>query len=131
MNFTLFNKICLDDIVWNSQNSHWREVIHETERSRILYANNHPLVSKKVAFWRTDKIIVLGYQLISDSNIYRPIYSNSLNKHKKAINNSIKDKIGKGTNGFMRRLRMNLASTELLGISTLAIDNIKYIVQFL
>jgi len=54
MDYILFNKICLDDIVWKSQESRWRLVTHEAEHDRI-----------------------------------------TLNKHKKAINNSIKDQIGK------------------------------------
>ena len=131
MDFILFNKIVLDDIVWKQEKSRWRAITHEVERDRILYTNNHPLVAKRVAFWRTNKMLVLGYQLISDSNIYRPIYSNSLNKNKKEINNCIKDKIGNGTYEFIRRLRRNLASRELLGIPYLLIDNIKHIVQFL
>ena len=131
MDFILFNKIILDDIVWKSEMSRWRAITCEVERDRILYANNHPLVAKRVAFWRTNKILVLGYQLISDSNIYRPIYSNSLNKNKKEINNFIKDRVGNGEYMFMRRLRRNLASRELLGIPYLLIDNIKHIVQFL
>jgi len=131
MDFIRFNKIVLDDIVWKSQKSRWRAITREVERNSFLYTNNHPLVAKKVAFWRTAETLVLGYQLISDSNIYRPFYSNSLNKHKKENNKCIKDLHRNGTLGFMRRLRMNLASRELLGIRSIPIATIKHIVQFL
>jgi len=127
----MFNKIFLDDIVWKSNKSRWKVITHKAEHNRILYANNHPLVVNKTAYWCTDEILILGYQLISNLNIYRTIYSNLLNKQKKNINKSVRKYVGNETNGFIRRLRRNLASRELLGIPILLVDNIKCIVQFL
>ena len=41
---------------------------------------NHPLVNKGIAYWINDHTLVIGYELKSNPQIFRPIYSHSREK---------------------------------------------------
>lgn len=117
-------------------------------KSNLLYYDickqkNHPIVEKGLGYWMTDTVIITGYKLKSNKNVYRPIFSYKRDALLKGVINMIKDIIGNGKgNGdgyggnigggkFLIKLRRNMAMTSLLGVSLvgnpLPVDIIRHI----
>ena len=102
----------------------------------------HPLVEQKKAYWVEGNILLTGYTFINDNHnydlIFRPIFSRNREKLLSLVRSAIKKYVGqceKGMdyigNGFIRKIRQNIARRELLGIQSLNIDIIYLICQWL
>ena len=96
----------------------------------------HPLVEKGVAYWIYENTLLIGYTLSDNKDIWRPIFSEDREKALFNVRNAIKKYVGNDEkcnigNGFIRKLRQNIAKRELLAIKKLSLDNIMMISTWL
>jgi len=98
----------------------------------------HPLIQNGTGYWISCNTILVGYTLKNSSEIFRPIFSNVREELLSMVRHDIKKYVGKPEegincigNGFIRRLRQNIAKKCLLGIQPLSTDVIIHITSWL
>lgn len=89
----------------------------------------HPMVHRGDAYWIYDNTLLTGYTLINNKDIWRPIFSYKREKMLNMVRHSIKKYVG--SNGFIRKIRQNMAKKNLLSIKILSYDLIKLITEWI
>jgi hypothetical protein len=83
----------------------------------IAKYGNHPLIENGMAFWIDDKTLVTGYNLKSNTDIYRPIFQHE----KEKLNHELRMEIQKFAKFYAAEKRQKLYKKTLLGIPKLNI----------
>ena len=124
MNTLDYNKLFLCDIVWHPERSPWI-ACRVTVPPRNPWARRHPLVCGGKGFWHSDTIIVVGYTLKCNRQVFRPIYSLRRNKRLMGVGSAIQTHVAR----FIARLRRNMMTHAMLGVD-LPVSVIRHIGAF-
>jgi len=97
----------------------------DTWRHRMCNRWNHPLVNAGKAFWINNNELCVGYELIENPEIYRPIFSDNRQKFLDKVNTDIKE-----SKKFWNRVKTKYFK-ELCKIKKVPIECSKHIVKFI
>jgi hypothetical protein len=115
--------------VTNHQNGEpWEQVrawvpLHLRLRCDGIHAYNHPLVNSGEAYWSNNTTLCLGYRLLNNPDVFRPIFSH---KRQHNIDNFQRNIFSAAEMVVWRRGTF----IELFKIKTLPEDIIKFILKY-
>jgi hypothetical protein len=110
------------------KNNLWEQVflfvpLHLRLRYDGIHAYNHPLVNSGEAYWSNNTTLCLGYRLLNNPDVFRPIFSH---KRQHNIDNFQRNIFSAAEMVVWRRGTF----IELFKIKTLPEDIIKFILKY-
>ena len=110
------------------KNDQWEKVfmfvpLHLRLRYDGIHAYNHPLVNSGEAYWSNNTTLCLGYRLLNNPDVFRPIFSH---KRQHNIDNFQRNIFSAAEMVVWRRGTF----IELFKIKTLPEDIIKFILKY-
>ncbi len=132
MNLFKYREIYLNDFIMQKvrtpkPKTHYHWTRDFTGNIVARSPGNHPWVNKGIAFWAGGQELCIGWILINNTSIYRPIFSH---KRKRLINNVNKDIVLRTNVDKIWKKAKSRFFTQLCQIKKLPTDIVMWIVEF-
>lgn len=132
MNITLYRKLYLSENWGSNRFTQIKQKVVAFKKSKVCKNNrvkgvdyNHPSVLSGHAYWVNDREICVGYRLLSNPSVFRPIFSH----RRQRLLDQVNVEILRPTN-FWRAVRIRYWTT-ICNVKQLPLECVDCIVRFI